>query len=195
MIESAFPVSALLIGSVTFAFAARLSPSPTNGSAVKGTLQSTPDVSRLTREDQRLIGEIKQADDKLGAVGNPNNGRPGSQQPGRPDNVTGVQQQGSAASRPLPPPPQTSAVKESTDRGTAQGKPDVARMGEEDQRIIREIIRDTDKVGKVGNPNAGRGRSQPQPGSVAGPGSDLRRDTNGLHLPTNTMGAASGSAC
>jgi hypothetical protein len=80
-----------------------------------------------------------------------------------------------------------------TDRGAAQGKPDVVRMSEQNQRLFREIIRDTEKMGKVGNPG-GLDRTQPQGNSLTA-GSDLRRDTNGPHRPTNTMGAASGSAC
>jgi hypothetical protein len=175
------------------ALPSQLSPSPTNGSAVKGPLQSTPDVARLTKQDQRLLGDIKQANDRLGQVGNSSGTPNGGQQPGQVVGSTdGLQ--GTGSSRP-PPPPQTSVAKESTDRGLAQGKPDMAHMSEQDQRLVREIFRATEKLGTVGNPNAIVGRQPPQNGVQTGPGGDLRRDPSGPHLPVNTMGAASGSAC
>ena len=180
------------------ALPSQLSPSPTNGSAVKGPLQSTTDVRRLTGEDHRLLGEIKQANDRLGQVGKQPSGTSAdghqrSQSAGAAVTDTGASR---PSPSPLPPPPtDSSAVKSSTDRGLAQGKPDVARMSEQDQRLAREIIRDTEKMGRIGNPTGRVGTSQPQQGAQIGPGNDLRRDTNGPHLPVNTMGAASGSAC
>jgi hypothetical protein len=77
----------------------------------------------------------------------------------------------------------------------AQGKPDVARMSEEDQRLAREIIGETEKLGKIGNPGGSGARAQPQGAALTNPPSDVHRDTNGPHLPTNALGAASGSAC
>jgi hypothetical protein len=177
------------------ALPSQISPSPTNGSAVRGTLQSTPDVPRLTREDQQIIGQIKQANDRLGQVGNPRS----DHQPGSPSASSGgaIQPPEPIPSRPMPPPSQAnpSAAKSSTDRGMAQGKPDVARMSEEDQRLAREIIGETEKLGKIGNPG-GSGAKPPLQGTApTNPSGDVHRDTNGPHLPTNTLGAASGSAC
>jgi hypothetical protein len=179
------------------ALPSQLTPSPTNGSAVKGQLRSTPDVPRLTQQDQRLIGEIKQANEKLGQVGNSSSTPSGDKQLGQ--HTAGIrgdlQRQESESPQPLPP-PQTdlSAAKESTDRGLVQAKPDVSRMGEQDQRLARDIIRETEKLGQIGNPHANVGGAQLQ-GVPVGAGSDVRRDTNGPPLPVNTMGAASGSAC
>ena len=180
------------------ALPSQLSPSPTTGSAVRGPLQSTTDVPRLTQQDHRLLGEIKQANDRLGQVGKPSGAPADGRQVGQTAGAVGSD---TGSSRPSPPaqtpPPQrdSSAVKNSTDRGLTQGKPDVVRMSEQDQRLAREIIRDTDRMGRIGNPTARVGTSHPQQGGQIGPGNDLRRDTNGPHLPVNTMGAASGSAC
>jgi hypothetical protein len=62
-------------------------------------------------------------------------------------------------------------------------------MSEEAQSLAREIIRATDKLGKVGNPGSGDGRSQAQQDSLAGPRSDI----NGPHRPSSTVGATSRS--
>jgi hypothetical protein len=175
----------------------QLSPSPTNGSAVKGTLQSTPDVPRLTHEDQRLLSDVKQANDKLGRVGNPSGTTVSDKQPGQIAGASkSTQSQDDRPIRALPPPPRDSSeVKESTDRGSAQAKSDVSRMSEQDQRLAREIIRDTEKLGAIGNPGGSVRRSRPAQGEQVGNGPNLRRDIDGPHLPVNTMGAASGSAC
>jgi hypothetical protein len=58
---------------------------------------------------------------------------------------------------------------------------DVNHMGEETQRLAREIIRETDKLGKVANPRSGNGRPQAQQDSLAGPHGDVGRHTNGSH--------------
>lgn len=175
------------------ALPSQLSPSPTNGSAVKGALQSTTNVPRLTHQDHRLLGEIKNANDSLGQVGNPSGAALDGRQRGQTAGAVGSD---TGASRPSPSPQtDSSAVKASTDRGLAQGKPDVARMSEQDQRLAREIIRDTEKMGRIGNPTGRVGTSPPQQRGQIGSGNDLRRDTTGPHLPVNTMGAASGSAC
>jgi hypothetical protein len=171
----------------------KTNPSPTNGLAVEGTVQSNPDLPRLTQQDERIIAAIKQANEKLGAVGNPTNGRTKNRQPSRPANVIGtnegIQRRNSGPLRPLAPPAlsDSSAIKETTDPRSVQGKPDVSHMSEEAQRLAREIIRVTDKLGKVGNPGSGDGRSQAQQDSLAGP------SANGPHRPTSTMGATSRS--
>jgi hypothetical protein len=81
------------------------------------------------------------------------------------------------------------------DRGPFQGKPDVFRLSEQDQRLAREIIRDTQNLAKIGNPAASRGTLPPRGTSPITSGGDLHLDTNGSHRPTNTMGAAAGGAC
>jgi hypothetical protein len=173
------------------ALPSQTNPSPTNGSAVKGPLQSSTDLSRLNQQDQRLMAEIKRGNDRLGDVGKPNGAPSTNQRAGQAGSVVGA---GENLQHRPPLPAQTGTSAATTDRGAAQGKPDVVRMSEQNQRLFREIIRDTEKMGKVGNP-AGLGRTQPQGNLLTGPGSDLRRDTTGPHRPTNTMGAASGSAC
>jgi hypothetical protein len=174
--------------------------SPPNGSAVEGTPRSNSDLPHLTEQDQRVIGEIKLANEKLGRVGNPINGNSENRQPGRPANVTGTNEDihrrttdplGSLSSRAQS---DSSAAKEMTERGPVQGKPDVSRMSEEAQGLAREIIRETDKLGKVGNPGSSAERSKAQQDSLTGP-NDLRHDINGPHQPNRTLGAASGSAC
>jgi hypothetical protein len=266
MIKSVFPASALLIGSLAFAFAAggsagggtggtagaasgahpsaaahrgssfennpipgvttrpgclgavagvpsagapwpmappsKTNPSPTNGSAVEGAAQSNPELPRMTQQDERTIEEIKQANEKLGTVGNPTNGQTKNRQPGQRAKVVdprkGIERETTGSFQPLfeRPPGDASAVKEMTDLGSVQDKPDVSRMSEQSQSLAREIIRETDKLGKVGNPGSGNGRSsQAQGDSLTGPSSDPRRDTNGPDPPTSTIGTASKSGC
>ena len=168
-------------------------------------MQSNPDLPRLTQQDEGIIAAIKLANEKLGEVGNPPHGRI-DRQPSRPASVTGtndgiqrdgIQGRDSGRSRALGPLAlgDSSAVKETPDPRSIQGKPDVNHMSEETKRLAREIIRETDKLGKVANPGSGNGRPQAQQDSLVGPNGDLGRRTNGSHQPTNTMGAAPGSAC
>jgi hypothetical protein len=174
-------------------------PSP-NGLAVGGTVQSNLDLPRLTQQDEGIIAAIKLANEKLREVGNPPQGRI-DRQPARPPSVTGtndgIQKRDSGRSRALNPLAlgDSSAVKETPDPRSIQGKPDLNHMSEETQRLAREIIRETEKLGKVANPGSDNGRPQAQQDSLAGPTGDLGRHTNGSHRPTNTMGAAAGSAC
>ena len=177
------------------ALPSQLTPSPTNGSAVKGPLQSTTNVPHLTQQDHRLLGEIKQANDRIGHVANPSSAPAEGSQPRQSAGAVGSDISATRLSPPPPPQTDTAAFKSSTDRGLAQGKPAVARMSEQDQRLAREIIRDTERMGRIGNPTGRVGTSQPQQGGQIGAGNDLHRDTTGPHLPVNTMGAASGSAC
>jgi hypothetical protein len=65
-----------------------INPSPANGLAAGGTVQSNPDLPRLTPQDQGILAEIKLANEKLREVGNPPRGRM-DQQPSRPASVTG----------------------------------------------------------------------------------------------------------
>jgi hypothetical protein len=175
----------------------KTNPSPTNGLAVEGTVQSSPDLPRLTPQDERILAAIKQANERLGtSVIGTTNGQTNNRQPSRPVNVIGtnegIQRRNSGPFRPLVPLAlgDSSAVKEATDPRSIQGQPDVSHMSEESQRLAREIIRETDKLGKVANPGSGDGRSQAQ---QAGPGTDPRSHTNGPHPPTSSMGASSGS--
>jgi hypothetical protein len=162
-------------------------PSPRNGSAVEGIVQSNSDLPRLSPQDQQIIAAIKLGNEKLEAIGNPTNGRSKNRPPSRPANVigtnNGIQKRNGGPFPPLAPPElgDSSAAKETTDPRSFEGKPDVNHMSEESQRLAREIIRATDKLGKVGN--AGRGDGTPF-GS-----SDLRSDTTGPHRPTSTIGA------
>jgi hypothetical protein len=164
----------------------KTNPSPTNGLAVEGTVQSNPDLPRLTPQDQRILAAIKQANEKLGtSVMGTTNGQTKNRQPSRPANVIGtnegIQRRNNGPFRPLIPLAQSdsSVVKETTDPRSVQGQPDVSHMSEESQRLAREIIRETDKLGKVANPGSGDARSQSQQDSLAGPS-----DTNGPHRPT-----------
>jgi hypothetical protein len=168
-------------------------------------VQSNPDLPRLTPQDQGILAEIKLANEKLREVGNPPRGRM-DQQPSRPASVTGpndgiqrdgIQRRDGGRSRALGPLAlgDSSSVKETPDPRSIHGKPDASHMSEESQRLAREIIRETDKLGKVANPGSGNGRPQAQQDSLAGPHGDLGRHTTGSHQPTNTMGAAPGSAC
>jgi hypothetical protein len=177
----------------------KTNPSSMNGSAVEATVQSAPELPRLSQQDGRIIAAIKLANERLGEVGNPPPGRI-DRQPSRPASVTGtndgIQRRDSGRSRALGPLAlgDSSVAKETPDPRSIQGKPDVNHMSEESQRLAREIIRETDKMGRVGNPG-GLGRTQPQGDSSVGPPSDLRRNATGPHRPTNAMGAASGSGC
>jgi hypothetical protein len=163
-------------------------------------VQSSPDLHRLTQQDEGIIAAIKLANEKLGEVGNPPHGRI-DRQPSRSASVTGanngIQRRDSGRSRALGPLAlgDSSAGKETPDPRSIQGKPDVNHMSDESQRLAREIIRETDKLGKVANPGRGNGRPQAQQDSLAGPNGDLGRPTNGSRQPTNTMSAAPGSAC
>jgi hypothetical protein len=66
--------------------ASNTNPSPTNGLAVGGTVQSNPDLPRLTQQDEGIIAAIKLANEKLGEVGNPPHRRI-DRQPSRPASV------------------------------------------------------------------------------------------------------------
>jgi hypothetical protein len=182
-----------------------INPSPANGLAAGGTVQSNPDLPRLTPQDQGILAEIKLANEKLGEVGNPPRGRI-DRQPGRPTSVIGtndgirrndgIQRRDSGRSREMGPVAlgDSSAVKETPDPRSIPGKPDVNHMSEESQRLAREIIRETDKMGRIGNPG-GLAKTQPQGDSSVGPPNDLRRNATGPRRPTNTMGAAPGLGC
>ena len=61
----------------------------TNGLAAGGTVQSNPDLPRLSQQDEGIIAAIKLANEKLGEVGNPPRGRI-DRQPGRPTSVIGT---------------------------------------------------------------------------------------------------------
>jgi hypothetical protein len=168
-----------------------ISPSPTNGSAVKGPLQSTPDLPRLTQKDLRLLREIKEADDKLGQVGNPKSGdkrasgEAGASQDLRPESSV-------PRRSAMPSPTHALPVEASNDRASLQGKSDVSRLRERDQQLGPEIKRETDKLGEVGNPASHSTGSQVQGDYQAGAGGE----SPGVpHRPVNKMGAASGSAC
>jgi hypothetical protein len=173
----------------------RTNPSATNGLAAGET---NPDIPRMTREDQRIIDEIKQANERLGTVGNPATGRTENRQTNRPGEVTrtneDIQRRNTDRSRPLTvsAPSDSSAAGERTDPRSVESKPNVSQMSEDSQRLAREVIRDTDKLGKVGNPGAG-GANQAQQGSLAGAASDRPSDVNGPHLPTSTVGASRGA--
>ena len=168
-------------------------------------MQSNPDLPRLTPQDQGILAEIKLANEKPGEVGNPPRGRI-DRQPGRPTSVIGrndgirrndgIQRRDSGRSREMGPVAlgDSSAVKETPDPRSIPGKPDVNHMSEESQRLAREIIRETDKMGRIGNPG-GLAKTQPQGDSLVGPPNDLRRNATGPRRPTNTMGPASGLGC
>jgi hypothetical protein len=70
------------------------------------------------------------------------------------------------------------AFKEAADPRSIQGKPDVSHMSEESQRVAREIIQATDKLGKVGNPA----------GIPVGPSDVSRSYINGPPRPTSAAG-------
>jgi hypothetical protein len=114
-------------------------------------VQSNPDLPRLTQQDERILAAIKQANEKLGEVGNPPNGRT-DRQPSRCADVIRtydvIQRRDSGWSRPLAPMAlsDSSAVKEAPEPRSIQGKPDVNQMSEESQRLAREIIQTTDKL-------------------------------------------------
>jgi hypothetical protein len=171
-----------------------ISPSSTNGSAVKGPLQSTPDLPRLTQKDQRLLQEIKEADDRLGQVGNPKiGGKRASGASGMAGTSQDLRRESSVPRRSsMPSPTQAPPVEASNDRASLQGKSDVARLRERDQQLAREIRRESDKLGEVGNPGSHGTGSQVQGDSQVGAGGE----SPGVpHRPLNKMGAASGSAC
>jgi hypothetical protein len=167
---------------------ATTNPSPMNGLAVDGTSQRNPDLPRLTQQDQGILAAIKQANEKLGEVGNPANRRT-DRQPSRPANVVGtndgIQRRDNGRSRPLGPLAlgDPLALKETADPRSIQGKPDVNHMSEESQRLAREVIQATDKLGKVGNPA----------GIPAGPSVFNRSYINGPPNPTSAAGTTSRS--
>jgi hypothetical protein len=174
----------------------RTGPSATNEPAIEGATQSNPNLPRLSQQDQRIIAAIKQANDRLGKVGNPTHGQTKNTQPGRTADVTGlrerVQRSDSGSFRPLIPPAQRepSEGEETTKRPSVQSKPDVSHMSEQSQRLAREVIRDTERLGKVGNPGSGDGRSQAQQDALAGSNANVGGDTNGPRGPMNTTSAA-----
>jgi hypothetical protein len=171
-------------------------PSSTNGSAVKGPLQSAPDLPRLTEQDQRLLLEIKRADNKLGEVGNPKVGDNSKRASGEPG-TAGASEDPETSPPRRPSTKQTEAppVEAKTARASLQGKSDVSRLRERDQQLAREIKRDADKLGEVGNPRSNSTGPQVQGDFQAGAGGDSRVEPTVPHRPLNTMGAASGSAC
>ena len=59
-------------------------------------------------------------------------------------------------------------------------------MSEQSQRLAREVIRDTERLGKVGNPGSGDGRSQAQQDTLSGSNAIVGGDTNGPRGPINT---------
>jgi hypothetical protein len=167
---------------------ATTTPPPMNGLAFDGTVQRNADLPRLTQQDERILAAIKQANEKLGQVGNPPNGRT-DRQPSRPATVLGtndgIQRRDSSRSRPLGPLAlgDPSSGKETADPRSIQGKPNVNHMSEESQRLAREIIQSTDKLGRVGNPS----------GIPAGSIGDSQSDINGPHRPVTTVRATSRS--
>jgi hypothetical protein len=173
-------------------------PSPTNGSAVKGSLQSTPNLPRLTEQDQRILRQIKRTDDKLGDVGNPKINDSSKRASGEPNMAGTSENLRRRTTLPRPPsmPPQTQAppVEASTDKASLQGKLDVSLLRERDQQLAREIKRDTDKLGEVVNPRSNGTGPHVQSDYQAGAGGESR-GVQTVNRPLNTMGAASGSAC
>ncbi len=167
---------------------ATTTPSPTNGLAFDGTVQRNADLPRLTQQDERILAAIKQANEKLGQVGNPSNGRT-DKQPSRPATVLSTNDaiQRRDGSRPHPLGPlalgDSSTVKETSDPRSIQGKTDVNQMSEQSQRLAREIIQSTEKLGRVGNPG----------GIPVGSIGDSQSDVNGPHRPVTTVRAASRS--
>jgi hypothetical protein len=167
---------------------ATTTPSPINGLAFDGTVQRNPELPRLTQQDERILAAIKQANEKLGQVGNPPNGRT-DRQPGRAATVLGtndgIQRRDSSRSHPLGPLVlgDSSTVKETADPRSVQGKPDVNHMSEESQRLAREIIQGAEKLSRVGNPR----------GMPAGSIGDSQSDANGPHRPVTTVRATSRS--
>jgi hypothetical protein len=174
------------------------SPSPTNGSAVKGPLQSTPNLPRLTEQDQRLLRKIKRTDDKLGEVGNPKISDSSKRASGEP-NMTGTRED-LRQQTTLPRPPSTLSqteappVEVSPDKASLQGKSDVSLLRDRDQQLAREIKRSPDKLGEVVNPRSNSTGPHVQGDYQAGVGGESRGGQT-VNRPLNTMGAASGSAC
>ncbi len=163
-------------------------PSPTNGLAFDGTVQRNADLPHLTQQDERILAAIKQANEKLGQVGNPPSGRT-DRQPSRPATVLStndsIQRRDGSRSRPLGPLAlgDSSTVKDTADPRRIQGKPDVNHMSEESQRLAREIVQSTEKLGRVGNPD----------GIPAGSIGDSQSDVNVPHRPVTTVRATSRS--
>jgi hypothetical protein len=174
----------------------RTNPPSMNGLAVQGAGQTNSGLPRMTQEDQRILAQIKQANDRLGAVGNSTNGATENRQPYWSANDTttneATRRRNADPSRPLFPPAvrDSSDAKEANDPRSVESKPDVSYMSEQSQRLALEIIRDTEKLGKVGNPGGGDARSQAQPDLLASTGSDL---ASGPHRPTTAAGARPGS--
>jgi hypothetical protein len=167
---------------------ATTTPSPTNGLAFDGTVQRNADLPRLTQQDERILAAIKQANEKLGQVGNPPNGRTDRQPSGTATVLStkdGIQRRDSSRSHPLGPLAlgDSSTAKETADLRSIQGKPDVNHMSEETQRLAREIVQGTEKLGRVGNPD----------GIPAGSIGDGQSDVNGPHRPVTTVRSTSRS--
>ena len=176
------------------------SPSPTNGSAVKGPLQSTPDLPRLSAEDHRILNEIKQANEKLGQVGNPGasaNGQRTFAAQARPAVTTDNRQTGTSGRSTTQPITQLPPARESIDTAALQGKPDLSRQREREQRLARDTMRSTEKMGNSGSTGNLSGVSGlPSQGDEQSLTADeLRRQPTVPHRPLNTMGTASGSPC
>jgi hypothetical protein len=177
--------------------AARTNSLPMKGSIVEGTVPDNPTLPHLTQQDERIIGEIKQGNEKLGTVGNPNAGQTKIKTVEQQANVTEankrIQQQGNGPFRPLfhAGKQDPSEINELHDRPSGQSRPDVSHMSEESQSLAREIIRDTAKLGSIGNPGSDR-QSLSQRDSAFGIINDLPHDTPGPRLPTGTVRSASG---
>ena len=144
-------------------------PSPPNGSAVEGRVQNKPGLPRVSAQDERIIAAIKEGNSKTRSGWRlcPT-GRPSLDNPVRRLTIFArmkiFSKRNSGPFRPLVPaaPSESSAGKETSDPRSVQSKPDVSDMSEESQRLAREIVRDTDKLGKVGNPGNGNAKSQAQ---------------------------------
>jgi hypothetical protein len=173
------------------------SPSPTNGSAVKGPLQSTPNLPRLTEQDQRLLREIKRTDDRLGEVGHPKISDSSKRASGEPNMAGASEDPRRPTTLPRPSTPsqtESQPLEASTDKASLQGKSDVSTLRERDQQLAREIIRNTDKLGEVVNQRSNSTAPQVQGCYQASAGSESRAGQT-INRPLNTMGASSGSAC
>jgi hypothetical protein len=163
----------------------------------KGRLQSTPNLPRLTEQDQRLLSEIKRTDAKLGEVGNPKISDSTKRASGDPNMAGASEDLPRQTTLPRPPstPSQTEArpVEASTDKASLQGKSDVSPLRERDQQLAREIKRTADK-GEVVKPRSNSTEPQVQGDYQANAGGESQGGQT-VNRPLNTMGAASGSAC
>ncbi len=135
-------------------------------------VQNKPGLPRVSAQDERIIAAIKEGNEKLGRR-NPPNGQTKPGQPSPPANDIRANENIQQRNRVLSTSgsggtQRSSAGKETSDPRSVQSKPDVSHMSEESQRLAREIVRDTDKLGKVGNPGNGNAKSQAQQDSLAG---------------------------